>query len=276
MFSLDISEGPRAPHAYMTTEWQADRLVKLAPVARDLYRRHYLKLAVCELRFPTLYSLEQSHPPASFAHALRKSYPNHALVNEVVMNPGTAPTSSQTHQFKSNSAQWTVSLKASAVAVETQAYPGFDEMRQRIEQLLAATAKVIDSDVVTRVGLRYVNLIVVEGPELGEWVNPTLLQPILLGVFDSVSEFAGRLSLQVPDGGCLLSHGIQHRQKNPGESVASTPNYVIDIDASRNDVALGDVMLAIDRAHDQALSMFDWTLGPAARRHLAAGNDRAT
>ena len=36
------------------------------------YERNFIRQAVCELRFPTLYELEAPKPPASFALALRK------------------------------------------------------------------------------------------------------------------------------------------------------------------------------------------------------------
>ena len=252
----------------MSTQWQADDLVRIDSTAPVAYKGSYLKLAVCELRFPTLFALEEERPPQSMHKLLRKAYPIYNRMNEVTVGLGSSSTSSGLHSFKSSSGNWTITLKTSSVAIETTTYPGFEGMQERIQQMLDAVVPVIDTDTLTRVGLRYVNVIRPEGLEMGAWINPQLVGPLTTGRFKAIGEYSGRLVMQLEDGGCNFNHGVQIDPANRLLSKGALPDYVIDIDAYRNNVSLQDVNLAVARAHDQARALFDWALGPATRQQL--------
>lgn len=236
----------------------------------DRYRHNFLRQVVCELRFPTLLELGAQRPPAAFVSALRKEYPHLELGNEVALIIGGASTGgpAYAHIFRSSKQTWTVSLKQSTVTIETIAYTTYAQLKERVGRVVEAAAKVIDSDFFTRIGLRYVNVINAHNDPVRGWVNPELVQPLLSGVFGGVHEYAGRLHLAATDGGCLLQHGIQLKKPQPGEE--AVPDYVLDIDAFRNDVPIGDVASALDAMHRQAFDVFDWCLGQEARQHLSS------
>ena len=160
----------------MNTTWKADSLVRSRSENVDRYKLNFLKQAVCELRFPTLVELGDSRPPAAMVTALRKDYPHLELANQVTIGVGTATGSSNAHLFRSSKLDWTVSLNQSALSIETTAYPGYPQMRERILRVVAAAAKIIDSDFFTRVGLRYINIIDVDEDPHEGWVNPELVQ----------------------------------------------------------------------------------------------------
>lgn len=253
----------------MSTQWQADELVRVGSVAPVAYKRSYLKLAVCELRFPTLFALEEQRPPHSMHQLLRKAYPIYNRMSEVMVGLGNSSTSNGLHSFKSSSGNWTITLKTSSVAIETTTYPGFEGMQERIRQMLDAVVPVIDTDTLTRVGLRYVNVIRPEGLEMGAWINPALVGPLMTGRFTGIGEYSGRLVMQMEDGGCNFNHGVQIDPAKQQLNKEALPDYVVDVDAYRNNVSLQDVNLAVTRAHDQARALFDWALGPAGRQHLS-------
>ncbi|MBA2591801.1 MAG: hypothetical protein H0U97_05865 [Gammaproteobacteria bacterium] len=55
------------------------------------FSKNLIRLAVCELRFPTLFELEAERP-LEFNKAVRKEYPLHDLVKNVNVNPGQPRT----------------------------------------------------------------------------------------------------------------------------------------------------------------------------------------
>ncbi|MEC4749568.1 TIGR04255 family protein [Methylomicrobium sp. Wu6] len=252
----------------MTSSWNADSLVTIRSENVDQYKRNFLHQAVCELRFPTLMELGEPRPPAAFVKALRKEYPHLELANEVSLRiGGNSSNNTHTHIFRSAKLTWTVSLKQSALSVETTAYSDYAHMRERVLGIVEAASKIIDSDFFTRIGLRYINIIDSDtNPVLG-WVNPELVGPLLSGCFKGIHEYAGKLQLMTDDGGCLLQHGIVLKQKQAaGETI---PQYLLDIDVFRNEIQLSNTGEALDAMHAQVFDVFDWAIGPKAREYLS-------
>lgn len=252
----------------MSSTWEADGLVTLRSENLDRYKRNFLRQAVCEFRFPTLMELGDPRPPVSLVTALRKEYPHLELANEVTLGiGGGTPGSNNTHIFRSAKLTWTVSLKQSILTIETTAYTEYAQMKERVLRVVDAASKIIDSDFFTRVGLRYINVIDSGTDPRDGWVNPALIAPIDSGNFLGIQEYAGKLQLGAPDGGCLLQHGIRIKQPHSGEPVP--PEYVLDIDTYRNEVSLSDTATVLDAMHSQTFELFDWAIGPKARDFLS-------
>jgi uncharacterized protein (TIGR04255 family) len=253
----------------MSQTWDADSLLTSISENVDSYKRNFLRQAVCELRFPTLMELGDPRPPASLVTALRKEYPHLDLANELTVGiGGTGSNNTHTHLFRSSKLTWTVSVKQSALSVETTAYTDYAHMRERVLRVVEAAAKVIDSDFFTRIGLRYINVIDRDTDSAVDWVNPALVAPILSGKFTGIQDYAGRLQLATADGGCLLQHGIRMKPKHVRKE--TVPEYFLDIDSFRNDVAVSDTAAALDAMHTQVFSFFDWAISPGAREYLSA------
>ncbi|MCQ9378831.1 TIGR04255 family protein [Methyloversatilis sp. XJ19-49] len=254
----------------MSASWNADHLVTVQSNNLDRYKKNFLQQAVCELRFPTLMELGESRPPSVLVNALRKEYPHLELANEFTIGPGASSTgANNSHIFRSAKLNWTISIKESALSIETSSYSGFPTMRSKILQAVEAAKEVIDTDFFTRIGLRYINIIESGDEPVTSWINPALVQTLLNGPFKSVSEYAGRLHLSADDGGCLLQHGIRYKQ-NANKSSPILPDYTIDIDAYRNTVSIADTESAIDKLHEQAFALFDWALAEPARKFLTS------
>lgn len=253
----------------MNSKWNADDLVSVRSENLDRYKRNFLKQAVCELRFPTLMELGDPKPPVALVAALRKEYPHLELANEVTIEiGGGSPGSNNTHIFRSGKLTWTVSLKQSALSIETTAYTGFPTLKERVLRVVGAASKIIDSDFFTRVGLRYINVIDSGEDPTDGWVNADLVQPLLSRQFSGVHEYAGRMQLVADDGGCLLQHGVRLKQPQR-DGKAGVPEYVLDIDSFRNEVAVTDIELALDTMHAQVFDVFDWAIGSKAREYLS-------
>lgn len=252
----------------MSARWKADDLVLTRSQNENRFKRNFLKQAVCELRFPTLMELGEQRPPSSFVKALRKDYPHLELNNEVTLGLGTGNAgSSNIHIFRSAKLNWSVSLKQNALSIETTAYSGFDNLRERVLQVVDAAEKIIDSDFFTRIGLRYINVVKSGDEDVAKWINPFLIAPITSESFGGINEFGGRMQLLAEDGGCLLQHGIQFSNSMP--DTPPKPDYLIDIDTYRSEVSLSNTAASIDIMHRQAFDIFDWALTDTARIFLS-------
>lgn len=257
----------------MAPSWQADSLLLMPPTENQgQYRRNYLQQTVCELRFPTLLPLGDAKPPGSFAQALRKAYPIYNQLSEVTVGPGAhAQVPNLSHQFKSGNGQWTVTLKNNALVLEAGRYSTYADFRARLEKALAAALPVIDTDFFTRIGLRYINMLKTSGTQMTDWVNPDLVAALGKPLFVGMADYGGRLQLMAPDGGLLLQHGLSQKLgRESAGPTADVPDYIIDIDGFRGEVAATDVLVAVDRIHAQVFQMFDWAIGPSAREYLAS------
>ncbi|KLI96927.1 TIGR04255 family protein, partial [Luteimonas sp. FCS-9] len=164
---------------------------------------------------------------------------------------------------------WLATIKHSSVSIENSGYDGYADLRRRVLQLVSAVEEIIESDVWTRVGLRYINAIDVHGDPAEGWVNDALVGPLQSDAFAVVSDYSGRIASAVDGGGCLLQHGLRFNEDQSGaENQYMT--YVFDFDVYRNEVAVQDTAAALDDIHAQAFNLFDWCLGPKAREQLSA------
>jgi len=237
------------------------RTLNVPGVGRAHYQKNFIRLAVCELRFPTLFEVEAETPPLSLSKALRKEYPTHERLKNVNVNLGGV-AHSNAHGFRSKKGRWSVTLRAAALSLETSLYDSFEEFAERLGFVLKAAEDTIDTDFFTRVGLRYINVVPCAPETAGEWINPALVAALAAGTYGAISEYWQRVQGPTTMGGYTFSHGIQVQ---PG----SVPReYLLDFDFFKEDVAVGETLPVVKKLHELEYSMFDWSLGPKAKEHL--------
>jgi len=243
--------------------------VKLRSPNLDQYKRSFVTQTICELKFPTLLELGGSQPPGKFANALRKSYPTLDAGREMKINIGQGTTESiQAHIFRALKPGWVATLKHSSVAIEGNRYDGFPALRTRVKQLIDAAVPIIDSDVWTRIGLRFVNVIGNGDDDPAEgWINPNLVSPLIGDQFDKISAFGGALQLGTDEAGVILRHQLQLASTASGEEVTSV-KYVLDIDCFRAAVPVAETLDVLEELHTESFNAFDWAIDEKAREYL--------
>lgn len=239
---------------------KAPAVLNVPVAARANYAKNFIRQAVCELRFPTLYELEGDRPPASFSKALRASYPIQEM-GETLRMGGSQVSRSNVHVFKSKKKHWSVTLRASSVTLETANYTSYDEFKTRLAELLQAVKPVIDADFFTRIGLRYINAVPFKIDEIDKWVNPALVAPLSQGIYGDPIDHGGRVAGRTAVGGFLFQHGVN------GDALEKQ-EYSLDFDLFAEDVAFDDALETTQKLHDLEFSMFRWSLGPAALENL--------
>jgi len=225
---------------------------KSAPVE---FERNFIGTAVCELRFPTLLELE-SRVPEDFQRSLRKDYPHYDTGTS--LTAGLRLGTTQHHQFRSKDSHWTVTLRAFALALETERYTNFEEFLSRFERLLKFAAKLLDTDFFTRLGLRYVNHLPVKQAALEGWVNQELIQPLVAGTYGDVDRCWQEVRGRARQGAFTLRHGL-------GDVEGGAPDkYVIDLDFYAENGTWEDLLRTLKALHEESSALFRWAIGERA------------
>lgn len=237
------------------------------PIAeRRRYKRNFIRQAVCELRFPTIFEIEDKRPPAVFWNTLKRDFQTHELVSKLNVSPGKVEHGNA-HRFISSRGRWTATLRSSAVSVETTQYISFEDFEKHLSVVLKAAGQTIDSDFYTRVGLRYINLLPCKPADVKGWINSALIAPLATPVLGTVLEFANQIRGSTVCGGYYIQHGFGMEQG----SGAAKEGYVLDFDLYSEDVPVAKVWETISMMHDLEHSLFRWAIGPDALAFLEKG-----
>lgn|GEM_PF-1516474 len=246
------------------------RVLDIPPVAKTHFPRNLIGQAVCELRFPTIFEIEDRKPPAAFWKAMKHSFPLHDVLNNVNVGPSSV-VQVNAHQFRSKQGRWVAVLRPSAITLETSRYTSFDEFEQQLKIVVEAAERTIDSDFFTRVGLRYINRLPCKIDEIDGWLNESLARPLAENVFGDVSEHWQQTRGQTYLGGFLFQHGIGVDAKSQ-----TSRNYILDFDLYREDVDISEAMDTIRKLHELEFSLFSWALGDKARQYLQSDSGTQT
>lgn len=235
------------------------------PVNRVRYAKNFIKTAVCELRFPTILELE-NRPPREFQGKIRKSFPIYEP--RTVENPGNLPVEHH-YLFKSADQRWTVVVKCFALSLETNKYSDFEEFRQKLNSISRDAKDMIDSDFLTRVGLRYINEIPVGDDHPSEWINPALLGPLAGNVFGDPQAYKTVISGTTEIGGYTIRHGMSQS----GDDMPAR-KYSLDFDYFQDNVELANVDQLVNKFNEMNFAIFSWCLGRKATELLGEGRPK--
>ncbi len=239
----------------------AKRVLSVPPAGHAHYARNFIRLAVCELRFPTMLEYEE-RPPTAFAKAVRREYPTYERLTNLQIESGNV-AQSVGHAFKSKNGRWTATVRTAALSLETARYDSYEEFRARLAALVKAAGETIQSEFFTRVGLRYINAIPCALREVGDWVNPDLVHPLAAGTYGDAEEHWQRVRGPTQNGGYNFMHGLAKQAKSDDH-----PEYVLDFDFFREDVDVSSTLQVVEVLHSEVFSMFRWALGERSKAHL--------
>lgn len=229
-------------------------------VEHQHFNTNFIRIAVCEARFPTLYDIDDPRPPKEFAHALRREYPVHNLGRRVTLDGTSQVDKTNAHVFTSRNSRWTVNLTASTLSLETSRYDSFLDFEKRIGFLIDACQTFIDSDFFTRLGIRYVNTLPYDRDRIGQWVNPLLVNALANGTYGDVTECGQAIRGTTEAGGFFFQHGIGKDSDKRA--------YALDFDFYAENVEISEAAGVIKDLHKRQFEMFIWSLGESAKEHL--------
>jgi uncharacterized protein (TIGR04255 family) len=240
---------------------------------RVVYSQNPLELVICQLRFPPILRIG-AEPPATFQDMVRDEYPllkessGPQLPNDLpaelrdVVQRLTPQPSGIAYDFASADEQWAISLNRDFIALTARTYTRWEEFSERLALPIQALRDAYGPAFVTRIGLRYQDVICLSRlGKIGEsWSQ--LLQPHIAGELaePSVAQSAQQASRELlldlgGDDRVRIRHGLAKRSDS-GETC-----YLIDADFfSEGRTNLDDVLARLRTYNKHAGRLFRWCI----------------
>lgn len=235
---------------------------------RVIYQRNPLEMALCQVRVPPLLRIDVE-PPAAFQEAIRAEYPGFAQKSTIALGSdipeevkalveratGTMPTGTA-YDFTSEDGNWTVGLTRDFLSLSTKAYVRWEDFRAHLEGPFEAFVAEYRPGYLTRIGLRYQNVIQrsalgLDGRPWGEVLQPHIAGELANNEIGNSAEQAVR-DIVFGLGGShrvRLRHGLARRNAEPEDC------YLIDADFYTEE----------RRGHDDAIGSLNELNGHAGR-----------
>lgn len=219
------------------------------PSDRYQYANCQLREVICQLRFPTILSINEK-APADFQEAIRDAFPLYSKLQErpapKLVGVGTPNVKLEqgppiaNHAFVSSTGIWKINLSQNFIALSTQRYNNWEDFAQRLDRPLAEFIRIYQPAFFERIGLRYLNVFSRKALHLEGTPWRDLLQPAYLGVLaeeDVMEASAVKCSLDTqinfPDATQLKLHaGPGMLKAKQGGQQDPEIKFILDVDCS--------------------------------------------
>jgi uncharacterized protein (TIGR04255 family) len=169
--------------------------VPFPPIERVIYNKKPLDTVICQVRFPSILKID-TEIPSGFQERVRSEYSNLSETPPVILdfqvgNQQNIPseelrqllkTEGKNYEFASEDNKWKVNLTRNFVSLSTKDYVKWEGFRERLVSILSALNDIYKPIGFSRIGLRYIDVIVRSkfNMETVSWNE--LIQSHLLGV----------------------------------------------------------------------------------------------
>jgi uncharacterized protein (TIGR04255 family) len=186
-------------------------------VKRILYGRNPLDQVICQLRFPPILRID-AEIPASFQDGVRGFFSNFSEVSEWnidlpelkgpippdILRQALQSVGNKNYEFSSEDGQWKINLTRTFVALTAKKYERWEQFKERLEIPLRTLIDVYAPEYLSRIGLRYIDIIKRSALDLDGVNWNELLQPYILGITgsavgDQVTSFESKYELNLSD-----------------------------------------------------------------------------
>ena len=234
-------------------------------------RTHYAKAPVheviCQLRFPTILSINQADP-AEFQDRIRAVLPQYVKREErPAPKPGQNAETVNNYHFLSADGKWKLNLTRDFIALSTLAYPGWEDFARMLDKPLAAFIQLYKPAYFQRVGLRYLNVVSRKALDLKGTPWRQLITPAYLGALAEADVEEDRVlscgyDIQVKlDSSCAAKiHAGTGRLKvnNPNVPQDTEIKFILDMDLSMGgSTPCGLAAAALETLHGHSARVFE-------------------
>lgn len=193
--------------------------------------------------------------------------------------PGPEAFSQQTAagwQFKSPDGSTAVTVMADQATLETRQYAGWEVFNRAWEQVLQSVQDAVSPQLVTRLGLRYVNRVrPLKVRTAAGWRDQDLVDHAFLGpaagskLSGFITAAEGRATMSFPDGvDALVHHGVLTEDESQV--------FVLDIDCFRQQAetfTLEGVLSRMQDLNDRSLEVFQSVISERLRSEMLGGGE---
>ena len=242
---------------------------------RVIYKNNPLVEVVFQLRFSRILALDQS-VPAGFQEALGSAYPHVSLRPTMQLDAISGQNSMQTkspeiYDFADLGQETAISVCSEFLAVRASKYENWQVFHTHIERALSSLVQNYGTPFITRVGLRYVN--VLDKAEIGlddaKWRE--IIAPQVLGALGhndtSEADFQQYFSTFALN---LDTGKVQIRCQLLAEPSQSGNKFVVDCDffEEKAGMSWGELYDILPKFNASARNAFRWIVTEATHRAL--------
>lgn len=190
---------------------------------RVIYTKNPLREVVCQLNFPAILRID-SEPPYKFQEAVKEVFPlyNEAQTASVQLQfptmeqPQNVFRGKNAYKFISDDGKWTTTLTRDSLSLSSLNYRSWTDFQMMFDGPLEALFKEYSPSSMTRLGLRYINVIDRKALGLTDESWATLLAPQIAGeladpaIGSMIVNCANQLTLNADEGSTqiVLNHGL--------------------------------------------------------------------
>ena len=239
---------------------------------RCIYRNHQLVEVICQLRFPTILTID-SQAPALFQEEIRDVFPRYMtrldpLPAKILQTPQGTKVEQQkpvnNYQFLTADSSYRINLTQNFISLTCSNYQSWEAFARMMDKPLAAFIRLHKPAYFERVGLRYLNAFSRSKLDLEGSPWKDLLEPAYLGVLtsDDLPEQAFTRCTQDIDakipGGCQLKLHVGPGLIKRGSNTADKEvKLIFDLDVSMGgNVPVNLAAASMQTIHTQAGSIF--------------------
>lgn len=239
------------------------------------YDRPVTHEVICQLRFPTILSID-NREPADFQERIRARFPRYGVRREapppqVIQHGGGAAPEVKSapaianYAFVSEDTLWKLNLTKDFIALSTLRYAGWEDFAAKLDQTLAAFIQIYQPAFFERIGLRYRNIVSRSALGLEERPWRELIRPAYLGPLaeedvdeQTVQKSAVEMELSLSGSCHARVHAEPVRLKSPktGEPEGEQ-KFILDIDLSmRGSLSAQLAAGALETLHGHSTGVF--------------------
>jgi uncharacterized protein (TIGR04255 family) len=239
------------------------------------YADNPLDNVICQVRFPTILRID-AEPPLAMQERLLPDYIHFKESQAVLFNIkmagkpiasgddlGEMPASAtKAYEFSTDDKRWTISLTRNFLSLSTPDYQNWGEFRSRFETALSVLLEVYKPAVITRVGLRYIDVIVrsrlrLDHTDWGELIAKPIVGVLASDIKDNVDEIQSTFSVDLKD----QVGAVKVRAGTVKAPQSDEICFMIDSDyfnlSSRKPE---EILPTIDVFHSKAYNLFRWCI----------------
>jgi uncharacterized protein (TIGR04255 family) len=257
---------------------------------RFTYEKNPLVEVICQLRFPRILKID-NEDPYNFQEAIRSEYPQLYSKREIPISTLLADASpealgagagliesSKSHEFLDAKNEWKLVLASNFLSLSTLKYTTWEDFRKRLSAALDVLIRLYSPPHLSRIGLRYQDLIVKSEMGLSEAKWQELIQPSILGVLaiadvpdSDISEMD--LTESSSSFGCtldILNAKINVRSGLGLRAGSSEPGFLIDSDCyTDSPVEVSNVLPTLNQFNAESRNFFNWAIKPKLHAALS-------
>lgn len=235
------------------------------------YEKNQLAEVICQLRFPTILSIEAKEP-ADFQDEIRDAFPRYMMQVESVPQRGDGrQETAKNHMFISENGKYKLSLTKNFIALSTLSYSSWRDFAGWLDKPLGNFISIYKPAFFERVGLRYVNAFSRSRLDLASCPWRELIMPEYLGMLSREELDEGKLvslsqnvELSLDDRCRLKLHagpGHIKRSVKTGDAVKTVQEketrFIFDQDIfAGGSIRLGEAAELMEKLHSHADSLF--------------------